>query len=199
MLKDWISAARPRTLPVSAGPVIAATAFAWHNQNFRWVPALLCLMFALLAQIASNLANDYFDFKKGSDKIGRVGPAVQSYREIFLPEPCSSATLITLGTACLFGCGLIWYTGWLAYSGRYSYRIICTCLHSRPLSSFLSRIRRYNRICFLRTRCSKPYLLCASTDIRYGRISIKYSHRITVGQCTYREQLPGYGRRQRRS
>ncbi|MCU6768282.1 1,4-dihydroxy-2-naphthoate polyprenyltransferase [Barnesiella propionica] len=112
MLKDWISAARPRTLPVSAGPVIAATAFAWHNQNFRWVPALLCLMFALLAQIASNLANDYFDFKKGSDKIGRVGPRRAVVSGDISPRAMLSATLITLGTACLFGCGLIWYTGW---------------------------------------------------------------------------------------
>ena len=112
MLKDWISAARPRTLPVSAGPVIAATAFAWHNQNFRWVPALLCLMFALLAQIASNLANDYFDFKKGSDKSGRVGPRRAVVSGDISPRTMLSATLITLGTACLFGCGLIWYTGW---------------------------------------------------------------------------------------
>ena len=37
-------------------------------------PALLCLLFALLAQIASNMANDYFDYVKGSDTAQRVGP-----------------------------------------------------------------------------------------------------------------------------
>ena len=74
MVKDWISAARPRTLPASASPVIAASAYAFYAGTFRWVPAVLCLLFALLAQVASNMANDYFDYVKGSDKAGRVGP-----------------------------------------------------------------------------------------------------------------------------
>jgi len=30
MVKDWISAARPRTLPASASPVIAASAYAFY-------------------------------------------------------------------------------------------------------------------------------------------------------------------------
>ena len=72
MVKDWISAARPRTLPASASPVIAASAYAFYAGTFRWVPAVLCLLFALLAQVASNMANDYFDYVKGSDKAGRV-------------------------------------------------------------------------------------------------------------------------------
>ena len=43
MVKDWISAARPRTLPASASPVIAASAYAFYAGTFRWVPAVLCL------------------------------------------------------------------------------------------------------------------------------------------------------------
>ena len=39
-----------------------------------WVPALLCLVFALLCQIASNFANEYYDWRAGRDRTGREGP-----------------------------------------------------------------------------------------------------------------------------
>ena len=58
----WFLAARPKTLFAGATPVIVGSALAMHHHTFNWVPALLCLVFALLAQIASNLANDYYDF-----------------------------------------------------------------------------------------------------------------------------------------
>ncbi|MBP9480479.1 MAG: 1,4-dihydroxy-2-naphthoate polyprenyltransferase, partial [Parabacteroides sp.] len=73
-LRAWIEAARPKTLPASLSPVLVGTALAYREGSFRLMPALLCLMVALLAQIASNFANDYFDFKKGADKEDRLGP-----------------------------------------------------------------------------------------------------------------------------
>ena len=61
-------------MPVSLSGVIIAIGLAkWHH-HFQWVPALLCLTFALLAQIVSNTANEYFDYLQGTDKPGRVGP-----------------------------------------------------------------------------------------------------------------------------
>ena len=111
-MNPWISAARPRTLPVSAAPVIAASACAWHYGHFRWQPALLCLLFALLAQIASNLANDYFDFVKGCDTAGRVGPRRAVASGDIAPRTMLYVTLATLGVACCFGLGLLYYGGW---------------------------------------------------------------------------------------
>ena len=111
-MNPWISAARPRTLPVSAAPVIAASACAWHYGHFRWQPALLCLLFALLAQVASNLANDYFDFVKGCDTAGRVGPRRAVASGDIAPRTMLYVTLATLGVACCFGLGLLYYGGW---------------------------------------------------------------------------------------
>ena len=54
MIKKWIEAARPRTLPTSVSPVIAASAYAWYQNTFNGYAAAICLIFALLAQIASN-------------------------------------------------------------------------------------------------------------------------------------------------
>ena len=59
----WIEAARPKTLAASISPVLLGVALAYYDGAFDIVPAILCLGVALFAQIASNFANDYFDFK----------------------------------------------------------------------------------------------------------------------------------------
>ena len=112
MVKDWISAARPRTLPASASPVIAASAYAFYAGTFRWVPAVLCLLFALLAQVASNMANDYFDYVKGSDKAGRVGPRRAVTSGDITPRAMLMGTFCVLGVACAVGLGLVFFAGW---------------------------------------------------------------------------------------
>ncbi|WP_417174770.1 1,4-dihydroxy-2-naphthoate polyprenyltransferase [Barnesiella intestinihominis] len=112
MVKDWISAARPRTLPASTSPVIAASAYAFYAGTFRWVPAVLCLLFALLAQVASNMANDYFDYVKGSDKAGRVGPRRAVASGDITPRAMLMGTFCVLGVACAVGLGLVFFAGW---------------------------------------------------------------------------------------
>ena len=112
MVKDWISAARPRTLPASASPVIAASAYAFYAGTFRWVPAVLCLLFALLAQVASNMANVYFDYVKGSDKAGRVGPRRAVASGDITPRAMLMGTFCVLGVACAVGLGLVFFAGW---------------------------------------------------------------------------------------
>ena len=65
---------RLRTLPVSVAGVLMAITWNAVNNNFNAVPAVICLCFAVLAQIASNFANEYFDYKAGRDRPGREGP-----------------------------------------------------------------------------------------------------------------------------
>ena len=112
MTKAWIEAARPRTLPASAAPVIAATAYAAHDGLLQWTPALLCLLFALLAQIASNFGNDYFDFKKGTDRPDRTGPQRAVASGLISPRAMFMATVAVLALACIARLGLVYYGGW---------------------------------------------------------------------------------------
>ncbi|WP_367881009.1 prenyltransferase, partial [uncultured Duncaniella sp.] len=70
----WIEAMRLRTLPVSLAGVIYAGALGVLSWRFDVIPWGMCVAFALLAQVASNFANEYYDFKAGLDKAGRVGP-----------------------------------------------------------------------------------------------------------------------------
>lgn len=111
-LKAWIDATRPRTLPASAAPVVAATAYAWLLDGVEWGAAFLCLAFAILAQIASNMGNDYFDYKKGSDTPNRVGPQRAVVSGLISPRAMLMATLLVLLLACCVGLGLVFYGGW---------------------------------------------------------------------------------------
>ncbi|MDE0077597.1 MAG: 1,4-dihydroxy-2-naphthoate polyprenyltransferase [Caldilineaceae bacterium] len=70
----WLLACRLRTLPAAIAPVLVGTSLAWADGNFSLVPALAAAAGALLLQILSNFANDYFDFVKGVDTRERLGP-----------------------------------------------------------------------------------------------------------------------------
>ena len=119
MTKAWIEAMRLRTLPVSVSGVIMGTTCAIYHGRFDIGAALLCLAFAVLAQIASNFANEYFDFVNGLDKKGRDG-----FRRCVTEGDLSAksmliATLVTLGLAGIIGLSLMFFYGdwWLLIIG----------------------------------------------------------------------------------
>lgn len=104
---------RLRTLPVSlAGVVAAAMAAVYMGDHLLWAPLVLCTLFAVLAQIASNFANEYFDYKAGIDAPGRVGPRRGVTEGDITPRAMLTATLTTLGLACVAGCALMLWSGW---------------------------------------------------------------------------------------
>lgn len=119
MKNPWIEATRPRTLPVSVAGVITGTACAAHYGSVSWLQAALCLLFAVLAQVASNFANEYFDFKEGLDRKGREGFRRGVTEGDISPKAMLAATLATLGAACLTGLGMLLASGqwWLLAPG----------------------------------------------------------------------------------
>lgn len=103
---------RLRTLPVSVAGVVAGCAMAAGAGRLNVAVAAICLAFAVLAQIASNFANEYFDYKAGFDGPGRDGPRRGVSEGDISPRAMRAATLITLAVACALGCLLILYGGW---------------------------------------------------------------------------------------
>lgn len=73
-LTNWIAAARPKTLPAAIAPVLVGAAEASRHNGIDGWPVFICLLFALLVQIATNMANDYFDHIRGADTTERIGP-----------------------------------------------------------------------------------------------------------------------------
>lgn len=114
MIRKWIEAMRLRTLPVSIAGVLAGTACAIEQDAFSFLPALLCLMFAVAAQIASNFGNEYYDYKNGIDQKGREGFRRGVTEGDITPQAMKCATFAMLGIAAVIGCSLLLFGGiWL--------------------------------------------------------------------------------------
>lgn len=112
-VKAWLLATRPKTLSAAAVPVMIGTAFAWRNtsEQFNWIPAILCLLFAWIMQIDSNLVNDYFDFKKGNDDETRLGPKRACSEGWITSDAMVWGILITTLLGCMTGIPLLLYGG----------------------------------------------------------------------------------------
>ncbi len=111
-IKPWIEAMRLRTLPVSAAGVIAAAGCTAHYGSFKPLPWTICLIFAVMAQIVSNFANEYFDFRNGLDRKGRDGFRRGVTEGDITPAAMRNATFGLLAATCAVGCSLIWWGGW---------------------------------------------------------------------------------------
>jgi len=73
----WFEASRPKTLVASFVPVLVGSkGFLFTKcKNLDVIIVLIgCFLFSGLVQIATNLANDYFDSVKGADRIRTIAP-----------------------------------------------------------------------------------------------------------------------------
>lgn len=111
--KAWLLAIRPKTLTGSAVPVIigGALALSASGVSFQWIPWLLCLCFAMMMQIDSNLVNDYFDFRKGNDDDTRLGPKRATSQGWITPKMMTRGIAVVTLLACIIGLPLIIYGG----------------------------------------------------------------------------------------
>lgn len=122
--KIWLGAARPRTLPAAIAPVIVGAALAWRDRVFDPGASALCLAFALLVQIGTNFANDYYDFVKGADTAARVGPRRAVAAGLIAPATMKRAMIAVFAAAFACGLGLLpWGGPWLLAVGVAS--ILC--------------------------------------------------------------------------
>lgn len=112
--KAWILASRPKTLSGAAVPVAIGIAAAWQATygNIAVVPAVLCMLFAFLMQIESNLVNDYFDFVRGRDGVERLGPKRACAEGWVTLKAMRWAIVIVMCAACLVGLPLVLFGGW---------------------------------------------------------------------------------------
>jgi 1,4-dihydroxy-2-naphthoate octaprenyltransferase len=110
-MNPWILAIRPKTLPAAIAPVAIGTAMAFGDGLFHAMSALMALSAALFIQIGTNLANDYFDFKKGADTADRQGPLRVTQAGLIKPDVVLKAAIIFFVLAGLSSIYLIHRAG----------------------------------------------------------------------------------------
>ena len=113
-VRAWLLAARPKTLAGAAVPVMIGSALAVSDADWqvRWLPMVLCFLFAFTMQIDANFINDYFDFRKGADDEQRLGPKRACAQGWVSPQAMLRAIGITTFLACAIGLPLIFFGGW---------------------------------------------------------------------------------------
>jgi 1,4-dihydroxy-2-naphthoate octaprenyltransferase len=109
--RDWIGAARLRTLPLAVAPVVIGTGAAQLvDRDLHWVIALACLAVAVLLQIGVNFTNDYSDGIRGTDA-HRVGPARLTASGRVNPRAVLIIGLSFFALAALVGLAIVVRTG----------------------------------------------------------------------------------------
>ena len=109
--KTWIRAARPRTVLLSFSGVLLGGFLAIKTGpstgSGTWLCLFFCALTAVLLQILSNLANDYGDFKKGTDGAKRVGPQREMQSGAITEKEMRIGIAVVSALCLLFGGVLI--------------------------------------------------------------------------------------------
>ncbi|MFC7142817.1 1,4-dihydroxy-2-naphthoate polyprenyltransferase [Halosimplex aquaticum] len=105
--RAWLMAARPQTLPAGSAPVIVGAGLAFHDEVFTPETWLAALVGALLIQVGTNFANDYYDAMKGADTDDREGFTRVTAGGLIPAGRVKWAMVATYGLAVVVGVPLV--------------------------------------------------------------------------------------------
>ena len=111
MFKHWLLATRPKTLWAGACPVILGTVLAYTAKGVHWPSAVAALLGALLIQIGTNFANDYYDGIKGTDDENRKGPARAVASGLISAAAMKRAMILVMVLVWVPGAYILWRGG----------------------------------------------------------------------------------------
>jgi len=115
--RDWVAAARPRTLAAAVSPVAVGIGVARSTGSVNLWRAALCLVVALGVQIGANYANDYADGIRGTDRV-RVGPVRLVAAGLATPPAVRRAAFGSFAVAAVAGAVIAISTSpWLLLAG----------------------------------------------------------------------------------
>jgi 1,4-dihydroxy-2-naphthoate octaprenyltransferase len=111
-MKAWVLASRPKTLFAAVAPVLLGSALAFSHSKGNLPAAIAALFGAICIQIATNLANDYWDAKKGADTPDRLGPVRVTASGLLKPRTVFLGMVFFFLLATAAGVFLTLRAGW---------------------------------------------------------------------------------------
>lgn len=103
---------RPHTLTASFIPVLLGTFIVVGQVELKWGLFLAMLIASVLIQIATNLFNEYYDYKRGLDHEGSIGIGGSIVRDGFTPGQILGIALGMYGVAAALGLYIAASTSW---------------------------------------------------------------------------------------
>lgn len=108
----WWRLMRPHTLTASFVPVILGTVMAIDQTKIDILLFLAMLLASLLIQAATNMFNEYYDFKRGLDNEESVGIGGTIVRDGVHPKVILNLALASIGIAVLLGVYISMESNW---------------------------------------------------------------------------------------
>ncbi len=100
-------AVRPPTLGASVVPVLIGLALASREVVLNVPVAVATLVCAIVLQVCTNLANDYYDYLRGIDDDDRLGPVRVTQAGLLSPSSVRRGLIVALSIALGVGACLI--------------------------------------------------------------------------------------------
>jgi 1,4-dihydroxy-2-naphthoate octaprenyltransferase len=108
----WWQMTRPHTLTAAFVPVLLGTALALKHGNIHFGLFFAMLIASLLIQAATNMFNEYFDFKRGLDTAQSVGIGGTIVRDGIKPKTVLNLAFVFYGIALLLGIYICASSSW---------------------------------------------------------------------------------------
>lgn len=131
ILRYWIQAARPKTLPLSVSGILVGMGIAgvqlefFYESSDFWIIFSLAICTTLAFQIVSNFSNDYSDYLKGTDNDSRIGPERMVASGKISLNQMRIATILMSILAIVFSCLLIYFSrGYITERSQLLYIIL---------------------------------------------------------------------------
>ena len=103
---------RPHTLTATFAPVILGTVMALYDAEIHWLLFLAMMVACLSLQIATNLFNEYYDFKRGLDTEESVGIGGGIVRHGLKPSNVLMVAILLYVLAGIIGLYICAHSSW---------------------------------------------------------------------------------------
>lgn len=103
---------RPKTLLSGLSPIIVAVAYAYSKGYVEPLLSFLLLLVAVSAQIASNVVNDWLDYRRGGDTEERLGPLRPLSKGLLSEGEVKWALWISLAVLLASGLAVMSLSSW---------------------------------------------------------------------------------------
>lgn len=103
---------RPHTLTATFSPVILGTVASLYVAEIHWLLFIAMMVACLALQIATNLFNEYYDFKRGLDTADSVGIGGGIVRHGLKPKNVLTVALLLYVVAAFIGIYICMNSSW---------------------------------------------------------------------------------------
>ena len=112
LLAVWWRATRPFTFTASVTPVLVGSAAAIRDHHFHPVTFAAALVGSVAIQAATNLANEYYDYARGTDSKASPGPGHVIQDGLLAPRTVLAGSIGLFALGSLLGLWLVAVAGW---------------------------------------------------------------------------------------